>query len=341
MLKENLKLQFFLTKVKDSLQSKINPLQPSSVHKATSITPNKIAVSIGIGHQSLISIGSEWKNGINASRNYLYEKFELKLDTLKAVPITFRHESASGKRVLTAYQYPVGAVAFEKIKNSTLIAIPHNNDPCGFMIPASEIIRFYYLISTPMSMALYYDKFDKLVIEDETLFLPMSRWVEFTLNWGVSNFDVPVIARYFSSEIMQKRVSEISNWVKINSINKLEQKATTTFFPFDEETNLAFEGMLVRGDDGKQRLLCTKLISCSGPIHYDEALASKMVSETSAEDFQKEQKSLPWSWSFSSYQPVEEIDLDEEPSKKHSTKLFVTIEGRFTKLINKSITIEK
>lgn len=128
---------------------------------------------------------------------------------------------------------------------------------------------------------------------------------------------------------------------KINSINKLEQKATTTFFPFDEETNLAFEGMLVRGDDGKQRLLCTKLISCSGPIHYDEALASKMVSETSAEDFQKEQKSLPWSWSFSSYQPVEEIDLDEEPSKKHSTKLFVTIEGRFTKLINKSITIEK
>ena len=82
------------------------------------------------------------------------------------------------------------------------------------MIPASEIIRFYYLISTPMSMALYYDKFDKLVIEDETLFLPMSRWVEFTLNWGVSNFDVPVIARYFSSEIMQKRVSEISNWVK-------------------------------------------------------------------------------------------------------------------------------
>lgn len=331
----------FLTKINDATQSKINPLQPSSIYKTTTTPPNRIAVPIGIGHQSLVSIGAVWKNGINVSRAYSYERFELKLDTSKAVPITFQHTNVIGKRVISPLQYPVGATAFEKIKNSTLIAIPYNNDSCGFMIPASEIVRFYYLISTQMSMALYYNKFDSLVREGETLFLPMNRIVEFTLNWGVSIFDVPIIARYLSSEVMQERVSEIFDWLRINSINKQEQKATTTFFPFDEETNLDFEGMLVKGDDGKQRILCTKLISCSGPIHYDEAIASKMVSESSAEDFQKDQNSLPWYWSFPSYEPIEKIDLVEEPSKKHLTKHFVTLEDRFTTLINKSIVIGK
>lgn len=331
----------FLTKIKNNAQNKINPLEPSSIYKTNFNSSQQFEAPIGIGHHSLVNIGAVFKNRINVSHAYTYNTFDFKLDTSKAVPITFQHKNAHGKRVLTAYQYPVGLPAFKKIQNSTLIAIPYNGDDCGFMIPASEIIRFYYLISTTMSMALYYNKFDELVMKDETIFAPMSRYVEFTLNWGVSIFDVPVIARYLSSQIMQERVSEIFKWLKINSSNQMEQKATTTFFPFDEETNLAFEGTLVTGEDGKERVLCTRLISCSGPIHYDEVVASKMISETSTEDYQKEQKAFPWYWSFSSYQPTEDIDLDEEPSKKHLTKFFMILEDRFTKLINKSIAIGK
>jgi len=334
------KISVFLTKIKECFDSKIHPLDPKSTYKSSSGFSERIEVPIGVGHQSLVSIGSVWQKGVNVSHAYAYTKFPLTLDTSKAVPIVFQHTNEQGKRVLTPYQYPVGDSAYKKIKSSTLIAIPYNGDDCGFLIPASEIIRFYYLISTRMSMALYQGGFDKLVIEKDTLFLPMARHVEFTLNWGVSIFDVPIIARYLSSEVMQERVDEIFRWIRANSINLTQYKATTTFFPFDEKTNLTFEGILVRGDDNKQRILCTRLITCSGPFNYDLAIASKRISDASEEDSETEKTNLPW-WNIAAFEPLEEIDLDEEPSKKHLTKHFVSLECRFENLINKSINIGK
>lgn len=337
-------LTAFLTRVNECSTDQIDPLVPSSIYKSYSVPPSRIEVPFGVGHQSLVNIGSVWKNQVNVSQGYTYTVFSnIKIDTSEAVPITFQHKSKQGKRILSASQYPTGAITFGRIKNSTLIAIPYDGDDCGLIIPAAEIIRFYYLISSKMSLALYQGQFDKLVVERETIFVPETRHVEFTLNWGVNVYDVPIIARYLSSEVMQERVSEIFDWLRTNSINKEEIKSTTTFFPFDEKTNLSFEGILVRGDDNKQRILCTRLITCSGPFNYDQASASKILSETKGVGTDPEitiNAPMPTYWNIPFNEPIE-IDIEEEPSKRHVTKAFVTLENRFEGLANKSINIGK
>lgn len=336
-------LTTFLTRIKESFHDKLDPLDPSTIYKSSSVAPSRFVVPIGVGHQSLVSIGSVWRNGFNVSQDYAYTKFNIKLNTSEAAPITFQHTNKQGKRVLTAHQYPTGAIAYQRIKNSTLIAIPYDGDEFGFMIPASEIIRFYYLMSSKMSLALYHGNFDKLVVKSETIFLPDAGHLEFTLNWGVNVYDVPIIARYLSSEIMQEKVSDIFDWLRKNSINGAEDKSTTTFFPFDEETNLTFEGMWVRGDDNRQRILCTRLITCSGPFYYDQAFASKITSENNGVNNDPENTmNNPMSlyWNIPSAEPTE-IDIEEEPSKKHLTKAYVSLESRFEGLANKSINIGK
>lgn len=327
-------LTAFLTRFKNTTSSVINPLNPSSLEKF------HLQVSIGAGHQSLVNTGSVWKNQEQVFQSVEYTELDFNVDTSQAKPITFAEKiGVDKKRILTAFQYPTGKDAFDKIKESPLIAIPYNGDPYGLLIPAIEVIRFYYLLSSPMATAVYYGVFEKLTVPTPE-FDPVAKQVSFTLNWGVSKNDAWGIARYWSSELVKERVKDIHEWVQKTSINQVEQVCRSTLFPFDDETTLKCQGYFITGEDGINRYLCTKLIECSGPFLFEHVNAQIMKSDVSTEEYEKELANPTVPWPVYDNQSTNTVHTEEEPSKKHIAKQFVNSESRFSGLKNKTKDIE-
>lgn len=139
-------------------------LQKVDGFDSTNAKNSFLEIQIGIGHLSLVYIGSIWKNGIIDTISNKYDSFSLEVDTSEAKPIIFwQSTDNTNKRIITSDEYPTSWQIFSKIKESPLIAIPYCGDPYGLLIPAIEVIRFYYLVSSPMAIAIFYGEFETLV----------------------------------------------------------------------------------------------------------------------------------------------------------------------------------
>lgn len=284
--------------------------------------------SARIGYQSLLYIGSVWRNGKNVSNEFKYDEFKESVDTSKATSISFNQTDQSGHKILPSY--PLGKEAYRNIHGSTLIAIPLKGDPYGLLIPASEIIRFYYLISSSMSQAVYHGVFEKLT-DGEVEFDPKEKHVEFTLSNGVSDRNSPIIARYHSSPYMRQRVDEIHKWVQLNSAEKSEVTSSFTFFPFSDKSKLTFQG--IKFESGNQkRILCTSLLKCTGPMGFRTAISRKKEAKPKTYGEDDEQQDLANVWPIFSDEIDDVINPFEESSKKHVTKTIVEVEDRFSNL---------
>lgn len=315
-------LTAYLTKLKYSKAGKFYPLDPLNLTKE-----HRKAI-VGAGHQTLVNIGSVWRNKNNVSDKFNYEIFDCKVDTADAKSLSFQDRTLMGKRILTPVQYPVGPI-FDQIKSSGLIALPYDGDEYGLVIPISEIIRFYYLITTPMALAVYLGRFEELT-KDKVTIDAVNKNVEFTYNWGVSERNALNIGRHATSPLMQARVKEIHQWAQINSHNEFETPTSYKFFPFEGVTHLHFEGMRIRGDDNIERILCTKLVSCTGPFYFDaiKAITLKPKQDDLGGDGIQ---SIPLLWSLDLANPENNFDPDETPSNEHHLSTFVNVEKRFLK----------
>ena len=327
-------LRVFISRLKSSINSSNNPLDLSNLSKGE----NEI-INVGVGHLNLIYIGSVWHKGIDVSSQFDYEKFKFEIDTRSAKNITISEKGDNGKRIIPPQQYPVGK-AFEYIKNTNLIALENQGIADGLLVPASEIIRFYYLITTSMALSVYYGRFDDLFLENPKI-NTTNRNVEFTLNWGVSERNIAVIARYLSSQLTKDRIDEVHHFVQTNHLNKKEVATSYSFFPFDGITTLTCEGHTIYSDDKVKRFLCTRLISCTGDMGFDSVVATKLVSTSLKKELDDESMKLPYMWPLYSDVSDDQIVLDEEPSKKHLSKTFISPEVRFPNLIGKKIEINR
>lgn len=282
-----------------------------------------------IGYQSLLYVGSVWRNGDNVSHEFKYEKFNKTLDTSLAKTISFNQKDQFGHKILPSY--PLSNDAYRDLQSSTLIAIPSRGDPYGILIPASEIIRFYYLTSSSMSQAIYQGVFDKLT-EGEVTFDSVERHIEFTLSRGVSERNAPIIARYHSSPYMQDRVNEIHQWVQLNSAAKSEVTSSFNFFPFSGKTNLSFQGLKIQLENNQERILCTRLLTCSGPMNFRSALYNVLEGKPNLGKENDDPTDLSSTWPMFSDKTDDTVNPSEEPSNKHVTKILVDVEKRFSSL---------
>lgn len=329
-------LRVFLTRLKSGLAARDNPLNSYNSDRSQAA---HATINVGVGHQNLIYIGSVWHRGHDVSSRFHYDIFNFELDTTKAKPITLSEKNDQGKRILPPQQYPIGS-AFQYIKDSNLIALEYMGQEDGFLIPVSEIIRFYYLITTSMSLSVHYGRFSDLIM-GTPIIDAKNRSVEFTLNWGVSERNVITIARYLVSQLTKNRIDEVHNFAQINSLNNAEARTNYRFFPFEGHTKISCEGLEIIGDDKVKRFLCTRLISCTGDMGFDSVVATRMVSSLLRKDLDEETRNSPYMWPLYADAPISQITLDEEPSKSHVSKTFATQEERHPNLANIGVTIIK
>lgn len=312
--------------------SRLSPANNRQTYKplaAKALTGRHSKFLARIGYQNLLYVGSVWRNGENVSHEFKYDKFDKTLDTSLAKTISFNQRDQFGYKILPAY--PLSIDAYRDLQSSTLIAIPYKGNQYGILIPVSEIIRFYYLTSSSMSQAIYHGVFNELT-EGEVNFDPMEKHVEFTLSRGVSERNAPIIARYHSSPYMQDRVREIHQWVQLNSAGKSEVTAPFNFFPFRGKTNLSFQGLKIKSENNEERILCTRLIMCSGPMNFRSALYNVLESKPDVGKNNDDPIDLSSAWPMFSDHTDDVINPDEEPSNRHITKTLVDVENRFTSL---------
>lgn len=296
---------------------------------AKSLEGTHASFSARIGYQSLLYIGAVWRHGKNVSNEFKYHEFSKTIDTSLAQTISFNQTDHLGNKILP--NYPLGSDAYKNIQNSTLVALPYNGDPYGILIPASEIVRFYYLISSSMSQAVYHGLFEKLT-DGEVTFDPVEKHVEFTLSNGVSDRNSPIIARYHSSPYMRERVKEIHQWAQLNSAGKTEVKSSFTFFPFSGKSKLTFQGIEITTEGNQKRILCTSLLKCTAPMSFRTAISKKKEAKPKPEVGVDEPQELANVWPIFSDETDDVINPNEESSKRHVTKTVVEVEERFSSL---------
>lgn len=303
------------------------------------IPTNYCQIRMAVGHLSLFNIGSIWKNGIKKADSLDPTLFVSQVNTATAHVVTFDqviHNSLTP--IFSKLNYSIGKQAYSRLEKSPLIALPYNNDPKGLLIPAIEVIRFYYLISSKLSFSTFFGDIQNLTT-DTPIFNREAKTVSMSMKWGLTHNDAWVLGRYWSSEIMRSRAVEIRAWIVQNCTNYKDNISSSTFFPFDGHTELTFNGIKVSCADGVTRYLCTKIRQCSGPINYEKIVLNK-VRKVHGDDGSDESGSIINSnWPLYETENSNDIESQEKASGENLPKDYFEEEVRFTALKLKSLVV--
>ncbi len=263
-------IKVFLTRLNTSNDfNSINPLNNLNLSK------KRCSADIGVGLLPLVWTGSVWRDGHLIENGIEHQTRTFAIDTTQAHFINFSSTTNNGAapcRIIPAFQYPVGSEAWACISRSPLIALPYNNDPHGLLIPAIEVIRFYYIYSSYSARALFFRQYDKL-LREPTTFDPVSKVVKVFLHWFCLQSDAWVLARYKASPLMQERVKNIYEWIQLESINKFDSMPHgNSFFPFDGLSKLSAQFRPIIGEDGVKRFLAVRLLNCTAAMPFSDVV---------------------------------------------------------------------
>jgi len=323
-------IKLFLSRViTDNL---IDTLSQSKLHSYCEIR-------VGVGHLNLFNIGSVWENGIKKADALDTRLFVSKVNTATAHVVPFREViHNSFPPILSKLNYPVGKQTLYSMQESPLIAFSYNNDPTGILIPAIEVVRFYYLISSRLSFATFFGEISALTKETPTFDLD-KKTVSMSLEWGLTHNDAWILGRYWSSEVMMKGAKEFRDWIKKNSINNKDNISSSTFLPFEGTTELVFNGVEVSCADGVTRYLCTKIRQCSGPINYEKIILNKVIKALGDEENDAYQALITSNWPLYENENTDVIESQETASGENLPKDYSEEEIRFGALKDKTLIV--
>lgn len=328
----------FLTKLNCSGDAPFSPLNNKFLN-----TEYRRVAEIGVGLLSIVWTGSVWRNGCRVEDNAKYLSRSISVDTslVKSIKFSDSSDSLSKVRLIPASQYPLGSKAWASVQHAPLFALPYSGDPCGLLIPAIEVIRFYYIYSTSSARALFYGQYDSLFSDPECDYgIPLPS-VKLTLWWFAKHGDAWMLARYIASKTVKTRVEKIHNWITLGILKGADTKIAESFFPFDGNTNLKVEGTQIKGDDGKSRFLVTRLRNCSHPMPYSEVTIR--IEKKSTDPKELEERTPIWYKTWPKGLDLKNLPAkhDQESDKNMGRMLLEENEERFEALRGKKLKTEK
>lgn len=224
-------------------------------------------VRIGVGQLPLLRISSLWRDGaLVRLRTGVEQWFNLN------IPIgTLSFNTATDKVGLT------GLVPFRyhRImgygKNTKCIVLPHGEDSAGIIIPAIELIRFYYASSTRLSKAIFDGDF---VHAPSTIYDPDYSGMDEKLavvcrRQDVSDDDCWTIARILNSQEAFDGARRVNDSM-IREFANTRQAHPESAFPFSGPTRL--KAMCKQIGYAPARWLVLSIVSCSAPFPYEDLL---------------------------------------------------------------------
>ena len=281
-------------------------------------------IRIGVGQLPAIWIGSIWKDGICQQRwagiTAHFPNLDVTDKSINIIPANYQHH---GKALIPYNYYRYGAAGF----SSKLLAIEWEGDPFGILIPAMEVLRFYYAASSNLSHAIFSGAFthdlDSIVHTDRTDYLPEEKRFLLGLRQHMLDEEGWIIARILHSDEAWRGCTRIHDYLMKQSLNS-DFTHIETNFPFFGHTNLQARCKQIRSyGDNKWRTLILSLESCTGPLPYKELTVIRDNSGDPADpetDIPNEQKKLIDHHNQSNQQkPDQELQSEQETNKTLST----------------------
>lgn len=297
---------------------------------------------IGVGVLPLVWIGSVWRNGHLVEENIEPPTSDFVVDTTHAKFIKLSSTVDKGGKsyqILPLHQYPVGIEAWKRINSSLLIALPYKGDPIGLLIPALEVIRFYYIYSSYSARAIFFGQYEKL-LREPTTFDSATGVVKTFLHWFCKQSDAWLLARYKASPLMQERAIKIHEWNQLENINKFSSEPiNASFFPFDGKSRLTAECKQIVGDDGVKRFIAVRLKRCSAAMPFSDVHLEVEDKPTDIVEIEERKPIWARTWPHGIEEIPKELDHSGEPDKRYFPIDIGVLESRFSDLEGKKLFV--
>lgn len=230
-------------------------------------------IDIGVGQLPFIEKGSVWKNGLRqkalAGTSRVFSDLEISKDSIKLIRASHQ---VSNEFLIPQSQYRLGTGL-----NSWLVAVEYQGNPYGILIPAIELIRFYYAISTNLAQAVFSGVFryglDSIVHTDRTGYVEAEDRILLGLRQQVTDEEGWVIARILHSPIANNSCLSIYDDFLLQAANELSFINVKAGFPFQGLTTLQARVKPIPFEQAgvtKWLYLVLSLESCSAPMPYSE-----------------------------------------------------------------------
>lgn len=232
-----------------------------------------VTIEIGVGQLPCVAIGSIWKNGFHqgvfAGTDKIFSDLNISETSVRFIRANHK---VNDQFLIPQSQYRLGTGL-----NSWLVAVEYQGNPYGVLIPAIELIRFYYAISTNLAQAVFSGVFryglDSIVHTDRTGYVEAEDRILLGLRQQVTDEEGWVIARILHSPIANNSCLSIYDDFLLQAANELSFINVKAGFPFQGLTTLQARVKPIPFEQAgvtKWLYLVLSLESCSAPMPYSE-----------------------------------------------------------------------
>lgn len=328
-------ISVFLTRLQPQDDGTLLPFDLKLLEKE-----HRRSAEVSTGLLPMIWVGSVWQDGRRIDKKVVPDRFDGMIDTGLAKTIQFSAHANPGRssRLVPPFAYPLGVKAWEKAQHAPLYAIPFDGDPAGVIIPALEVIRFYYIYSTSSAQTLFWGRYD-LLYEDARVDASQNPPdVTLTLRWFSNDGDAWQLARHIVSPEANSRAKRVHDMVALNRIPGSQPKLLPSLFPFDGKTRIRAEGAWIKGEDGRARFFALRLKKCSHPMPYGEVTIRRI--ERPKDDTVEEPLVLGQpSWPTGEEANDPPFRHDQEPDRNIRRLMLGAVEDRFDDLHARSLKV--
>lgn len=295
------------------------------------------SVLIGAGQLPLIFIGSFWRDGCRLpTAAGQIQTLDLTIEP-STTEIFKSTDKVDDQTLVPFSSHQVGGAG----KNSWCITIAYNGDSAGVIVPAMEVIRFYYATSSRLSKAVFDGSFTHSIsslINPKYTGMTSSRCVVHRRR-DVSDNDCWTIGRILNSQEAAASVRLIHDSLIKAQANNIEAFPEAGF-PFSGKTILRARCKQIGWK--KKRWLVLSLHSCSGPFPYDEL---EVIPDNGGDkanpstDIPDEEKKPAWSGKRLKGNLTDDVTLQSlhEPETNIETYKIDLSENRFSAIKDKKI----
>ncbi|MGU5814534.1 hypothetical protein ACV1EC_06485 [Aeromonas hydrophila] len=255
-------------------------------YTSSSLNGNVLELSIHSASVCLFTVGSVWKDGKRVPIKDGEEELTIDLVKQKATPLNYRvnpEETGWIDTILPESGLALGdnrsALAPTSYVHASVI---NNNKIQRLIVPASELLRFYAGITSPLLSHVLQGQLSKYIDIDKSFIL--GDCVTLHAKKNISKDEALVLARIIASPGMKRELFGVhQNLAMTNSNNNLLSVSKRApllikmLFPFDDQTTLKVSGKKVKISKPNQipevwAFFAMKIHSCSHPIGFSKIM---------------------------------------------------------------------
>lgn len=250
----------------------INALPPNKLASASSGLVDyteQQTICIGTGQLPAVCVGSIWRN------SECQQQLAGHLTEFKGIEISERTTQVLNASAKEHNQYIIPYTHYKFGKAgylSKMVAIEYGGDPYGILIPMTELVRFYYAVSTDLADVIFSGdlkhNLHAVLNMEHTWSEPEEQREVIGLRQRFSDQDGWILARILNSSEAWSGATAVHDAMLKSRVNGVPAHIESNF-PFAGSTNLSARcKMLPTADLNKWRYLVLSLVRCSAAFPF-------------------------------------------------------------------------